>query len=80
MNFVGHFLGKGGSVEETINSHHTANLCDYLFKKCLSQFLSNWELAEPVFSTEELSCLPYKNPNKSLTLSSLARKFKFAVW
>ena len=63
MNFVGHFPGKGGSVEETINSHHTANLC-YLFKKCLSQFLSNWELAEPVFSTEELSCLPYKKPQK----------------
>ena len=32
-----------------------------------------------VFCSEELSCLPYKNPNKSLTLSSWEGKFKFAV-
>ena len=63
----------------SINSHHTAKLNFLflsLFKKCPSQFLSHWELAEIVFSSEELSCLPYK----SLTLSSLAVKFKFAVW
>ena len=71
-------------VEETNN---TANLnflflscCVYLFKTCPSQFLSHWELAEPVFCSEELSCLPYKNQNQSLTFSSLAGKFKFAVW
>ena len=51
----------------------------YLFKNCLSQFLSYWKLAEPVFCSEELSCLPYKNQNKSLTLSFLLGKIKFAV-
>ena len=57
-------------------SHHKANLnflflsfCVYLFKKCPSQFLSNWELADPVFCSEQLRCLPYKNQNKSQTLS-----------
>ena len=33
----------------------------------------------PVFCSEELSCLPYKNHNKSLTLSFREGKFKFAV-
>ena len=32
------------------------------------------------FCSKELSCLPYKNQNKSVTLSSLAGKFKFAAW
>ena len=59
------------------NSYHKANLnflflsfCVYLFKKCPSQFLSIWELADPVFCSEQLRCLPYKNQNKCLTLSS----------
>ena len=30
-----------------------------------SQFLSHWELAEPLFWSKELSCLPYKNQNLS---------------
>jgi hypothetical protein len=38
-------------------------------KNCSSKFFSNWKSAEPVFCSEELSCLPYKNQNKSLTLS-----------
>ena len=41
-------------------------LCVYLIKKRFSQFLSHWELAEPVFCIEELNYLPYKN--KSLVL------------
>ena len=49
------------------------------FKNCPSQFLSHLELAEPAFCSEELSCFHYKNQNKSLTLSSLLGKFKFAV-
>ena len=32
-----------------------------------------------MLSSEELSCLPYKNQNKSLTLSFWEEKFKFAV-
>ena len=58
-----------------INYHHTTNLnfifllpWVQLFKKCPSQFLIYWELAEPVFCSEELSCLPYKNQNKSLSV------------
>ena len=49
------------------------------FYESPSQFLTNWELAELVFCSEELSCLPYKNQNKSLSLSSLVGKFKYAV-
>jgi hypothetical protein len=69
-----------------INSHNTANLnflflslCVYLFNKCPSEFLSHWELVEPVSSCEELCCLSNKNQNKSLTLSSLEGKFTFAL-
>ena len=51
----------------------------YLLKNCSSQFFSNWKSAEPVFCCEELSCLPYKNQNKSLNLSFGEGKFKFAV-
>ena len=43
----------------------------YIFKNCSSQFLSHYELAEPVFCSEELSFLLYKNKNKSLVLSSV---------
>ena len=67
-------------------SHHTANLnflflslCVYLFKNCPSQFLSHWDSAEPVFCSEELGSLTYKNQNNSLILSYLVGKFKFAV-
>jgi len=74
---------KNGFVK---TPHHTANLnflflslFVYLLKNCSSQFFSNWESAEPVFCSEELSCLPYKNQNKSLTLSFGEGKFKFAV-
>ena len=79
---------KGGSVEERLYKkvHSTANLnflflslFFYLLKNCFSQFFSNWKSAEPVFCSEELSCLPYKNQNKSLTLSFGEGKFKFAV-
>jgi hypothetical protein len=81
-------LVKGGSVEERLYKklHSTANLnflflslFVYLLKNCSSQFFSNWKSAEPVFCSEELSCLPYKNQNKSLTLSFGEGKFKFAV-
>ena len=51
----------------------------YLLKNCFSQFFSTWESAEPVFCCKELSCLPYKNQNKSLALSFGEGKFKFAV-
>ena len=54
--------------------------CVYLFKNCPPQFLSHWELAEPLFCSEQLSCLPYKDQNKGPTLGSLIGKFKFAVW
>ena len=54
------------SMEETIMYKFSANLnflflslCVYLFKTCPSQFFSHWELAEPVFCCEELSCHPY---------------------
>ena len=67
-----------------INSHHTAilnflflSLCVYLFKKCPSQFLSHWELAGPVFCSEELSCLLYKKLKQNPRSSSLAEKYKF---
>ena len=50
-----------------INSHHAGNLnfiflslCVYCFEKCPSQFLSHWEVAEPVFCSEDLSCLQKK--------------------
>ena len=33
----------------------------------------------PVFCSGEMSCLPYKNPNKSSTPSFKEGKFKFAV-
>ena len=52
----------------------------WIFFSCHSVFLS-WDtglLAEPMFCSEELSCLPCKNQNKSLNLSS--GKLKFAVW
>ena len=45
-----------------------------LLKNCSSQFFSNWKSAEPVFWS-----LPYKNQNKSITLSFWEGKFKFAV-
>ena len=74
------FINKGGSVVETITLTIQHNFFFfYLFKNC-PQFFSHWELSEPVFCSEELNCRPYKNQNKSLTLSSLAGKFKFAVW
>ena len=64
-----------------INSHLNLlflSLCVYIFKKCPSQFLIHWE---PVFCSEELSCLPYKNQNqKNLIRSTLAGKLKFAAW
>ena len=65
-----------------ICSHHTANLnflflplCVYLFNSCPSQFLSNLESAEPMFCSEELSSLPCKNQNKSLTLIYFGENF-----
>jgi hypothetical protein len=83
------YEGKGGSVEERLNEkkpHSTANLnflflslFVYLLKKSSSQIFSNWKSAKPVVWSEELSCLPYKNQNKGLTLSFWERKFKFAV-
>jgi hypothetical protein len=50
------------------------SLCVYIFKKCPSQFFQCFPVRNSVFSvfpSEELSCLPYKNRNKSLTLSYL---------
>ena len=79
---------KGGSVEERLYKrlHSTANfnflflsLFVHLLKNCSFQIFSNWRSAEPVVCSEELSCLLYKNQNKSLTLSFGERKFKFAV-
>ena len=74
---------KNGFIKKP---HYTANLnflflshFVYLWKNWFSQFFSNWESAEPVFCSKELSCLPYKNQNKSLTLSFGEGKFKFAV-
>jgi hypothetical protein len=72
----------GGFVEKSlVYSHHTANLnflflsfSVYLLKKSPPQILSHLELTEPVFCSEELSFLPYKNQNQNLTLSSLAGK------
>ena len=43
--------------------------CVYIFNNCPSQFLSHWELAEPVFCIEE----PKQKPDSG----SLAEKFKF---
>ena len=42
------------------------SLCVYLFKNCPSQFLSHWKSAEPVFCSEELNSLPFKNQNSQL--------------
>jgi hypothetical protein len=39
--------------------------------------LTHWELAEPVFCSEELSCLLYKKPKPKPNSGSLAEKFKF---
>ena len=61
-----------------LNYPHTANLnfhSEFTFDVSCSVFESH-----QCFCTKELSCLPYKNQNKSLTLSSLAGKFKFAAW
>ena len=77
-----HCSSKGGIVEERFYKklHSTANLIFflslfvYLLKNCSSQFFSNWKSAEPVFCRAELSCLPYKNQNKSLTHSFGERK------
>ena len=58
---------KGGSMEETLMhkfSPHSKLEFNfpvfqfYLLKNCHPQFLRHWELAETVFSSEELSCLP----------------------
>ena len=80
--FSKNLKNKGGSVEDRLyeKPYSTANL-NFLFlslfvcllKNCYSQFFGNWKSAEPVFCSEVLSCLPYKNQNKSLTLS-LGRK------
>ena len=48
----------------------------YPLKNCSSQFFSNSKSAEPVFCSEELSCLPYKNQNKNPNSQG---KFKFAI-
>ena len=68
-----------------INSHHTVilnflflSVCVYLFKK-IPQFLSHWELAEPVFCSEELSCLLYKKPKQKPNSGSLAEKIQVCV-
>ena len=54
------------------------SLFAYDSKNDSSQFFSSWKSsAESVFCSEELSCLPYKNQNKSLTLSFGEVKFKF---
>ena len=69
---------KGGLVEETL-AFSPYSKFKFSFPVTLSfSVLSPRELAEPVFSSEELSCLPYKNLNKSLTLSFLSEKFNFA--
>ena len=82
-------IGKGGlvaflmykfSVYSKLEFYFPVTLVFYLFKKYPYQFLSNCELAEPVFCSEELSCLPYKNQKKSMTLSFCDGKFKFAVF
>ena len=53
------------------------NQSSFPFLFCI---FSYWQSAEAVFSSEELSCLPYKNQNKSKTLSSWEGKFKFALF
>ena len=40
------------------------------FKNCSSQFLSDWELDNPVFCTEELSCLYASVMSDALTPSN----------
>ena len=40
-------------------------LC-FPFKELFFSVYSKWKSAEPVFCTEEQSCVPYKNQNKSL--------------
>ena len=44
-----------------------------------SQFFSNLKSAEPVFCSQELSCLPSKNQNKGLTPSFGEGKFIYAA-
>ena len=68
----------GGRIQQILS--FPVALCLYLFKNGPSQFSSHWESAEPVFCSEELSSLPCKNQNKSLTLSYYVGKFKFAVF
>ena len=64
---------------ENLKSSIFLSLCVYLCQNCVSQFLSHCESAELVFCSEELRSFPCKNQHKSLTLSDLVRKFKFAV-
>ena len=72
---------KKGGHYQSFKVVSVLKVCEYSYDSFnKGQFLSHWELAEPVFCSEELSFLPYKNQNKSLTVSSLAGKFKFAVW
>lgn len=69
---------KGGSVEDRLFKKTSpyskfefsfpVTLC-LPFKELFFSVFSNWESAEQVFWSEELSSLPYKNKNKSLTLS-----------
>ena len=65
------YNSKGVSVVET--------LCVYILKNCHFQFLSHVVSAELVFCSEELIFLPYKNQNKSLTLSSRQENSNFSV-
>ena len=65
------FLKGGGKAYVWFSTYKKIQIffschCIYLFKNCPSQFLSHWESAEPVFCSEELSFLPFKNQNKSL--------------
>ena len=56
-------VSKGGSVEETLTIQQIwiFFFCHLVFaylRTVLLSFLSHWELAEPVFWSKELSCLP----------------------
>ena len=52
----------------------------FFFCHSVFTFLTTGSQLSPVFCSEELSSLPCKNQNKSLSFSYLTEKFKFAVW
>ena len=60
---------KKGGHYQSFKVVSVLKVCEYSYDSFTKgQFLSHWELAEPVFYSEELSCLPYKSKNLTLSM------------